>query len=97
MAERDKRIRPGLDDKILTGWNALMLQGYVDAYSAFGEESFLKAALKNANFLSKNAIQKDFRLYRNYKDGKSSIKGVIADYATLAEAFIALYQVTSVD
>lgn len=52
--ERNKRIRPGLDDKILTSWNALMLRGYVDAYSAFGEKSFLDAALKNGEFILKS-------------------------------------------
>ena len=36
--ERNKRVRPGLDDKILTSWNSLMLKGYVDAYMAFGEK-----------------------------------------------------------
>ena len=54
MKVRNKRVRPGLDDKILTSWNALMLKGYVDAYRAFGEEKFLKAALKNADFLNLN-------------------------------------------
>jgi len=94
MAERDKRIRPGLDDKILTSWNALMLKGYVDAYTVFGDEEFLKTALRNADFLVKHAIQDNFELTRNHKNGKSSIKGVLEDYATLAEAFVALYQVT---
>lgn len=94
MTERDKRIRPGLDDKILTSWNALMLKGYVDAYAVFGEEDFLETALRNADFLLKHTIQDNFELTRNHKDGKSSIKGVLEDYATLAEAFVALYQVT---
>jgi len=94
MAERDKRIRPGLDDKILTSWNALMLKGYLDAYVAFGEEDFLKTAIKNADFLKKNVIHKNYELTRNYKNSKASIRAVLEDYATLAEAFIALYQVT---
>ena len=47
---RSKRIRPGLDDKILTSWNALMLKGYVDAYRVFRDDRFLKVALRNANF-----------------------------------------------
>ena len=55
MAERDKRIRPGLDDKSLTSWNGLMLKGYVDAYMAFGEKQHLEVALKNANFISQNS------------------------------------------
>jgi len=94
MAERDKRIRPGLDDKILTSWNALMLKGYLDAYATFGEEAFLDVALKNAKFLRKNVIAKNYELTRNYKNGKASIRAVLEDYATLSEAFITLYQVT---
>ena len=94
LKERDKRIRPGLDDKILTSWNALMLKGYVDAYRVFGEEDFLNAALKNANFIVKNALQSDNRLNRNFKNGKSSINGFLDDYALTIDAFVALYQAT---
>ncbi|MBK8496612.1 MAG: thioredoxin domain-containing protein [Chitinophagaceae bacterium] len=50
---RDKRIKPGLDDKILSSWNALMIAGYTQAYRVFGEENFLKAAVNNADFLLK--------------------------------------------
>lgn len=94
MKKRDKRIRPSLDDKILTSWNALMLKGYIDAYRAFGEEEYLKTALKNATFLANNMMQKDGRLNRNYKDGKSVINAFSDDYGLLAEAYIALYEVT---
>jgi uncharacterized protein YyaL (SSP411 family) len=94
LAAREKRVRPGLDDKVLTAWNALMLKGYVDAYRAFGESAYLDAALKNANFIINEILQKDNRLNRNYKDGKSVINAFLDDYALTAEAFIALYQVT---
>jgi len=94
LKERAKRIRPGLDDKILTSWNALMLKGYVDAYRVFNEEKFLKTAIKNAEFILKNCKQKGYRLNRNFKDGKSSINGFLDDYAFTIEAFIALYQAT---
>lgn len=94
MAARDTRIRPGLDDKILTSWNGLMLKGYIDAYRAFGNEAYLNTALKNAEFISKNSIQKDGSLNRNYKNGKSSINAFLDDYATVIDAFIALYEVT---
>jgi uncharacterized protein YyaL (SSP411 family) len=94
LKERSKRIRPNLDDKILTSWNGLMLKGYIDAYKAFGNEKYLKTALRNAKFLTKNMMQKDGRLNRNYKDGKSVINAFLDDYANLAEAFIGLYEVT---
>ena len=94
MMHRDTRVRPGLDDKVLTSWNGLMLKGYVDAYKAFGNDRYLDVALKNANFILQNSFQKDGRLNRNYKDGKSSINGFLDDYATVIDAYTALYEVT---
>ncbi len=94
LSIRSKRVRPNLDDKILTAWNALMLKGYVDAYRTFGEERFLKAALKNAAFLSDKAISGNNEITRNYKNGKSSIAGFLDDYAFTISAFIDLYQAT---
>jgi uncharacterized protein YyaL (SSP411 family) len=73
LSERSKRIRPGLDDKTLTAWNALMLKGYVDAYNAFGEISFLNAAIANANFIVKHQLRQDYSLFRNYKNNTSNI------------------------
>jgi len=94
LKERAKRVRPGLDDKTLTSWNALMLKGYVDAYNSFGEERFLKAALKNANFILNNQVRKDGGLNHNYKNGVSNLDGYLEDYSFTTAAFIALYQAT---
>jgi len=94
MAERAKRIRPGLDDKILTGWNALMMKGYIDAYSAFGKSEYKEKALANANFIVENQLQDDYRLHRNYKNGKSSINAFLDDYAITIDAFLHLYQIS---
>ncbi len=91
---RKSRIFPGLDDKVLTSWNALMLKGYIDAYRAFGEEKYLQVALKNAQFVSEVMMDENFRLNRNYKNGKSVINAFLDDYALTAQAFIALYGVT---
>ncbi|MEE9407745.1 MAG: thioredoxin domain-containing protein [Polaribacter sp.] len=91
---RDKRSKPNLDDKVLTSWNALMLQGYVDAYRAFEDEEFLKTALVNAKFLIENQLRKDGGLNRNFKNDKSTINAYSEDYATLIQAFISLYEVT---
>ncbi|WNJ16460.1 thioredoxin domain-containing protein [Pontibacter sp. G13] len=93
MAARDQRIRPGLDDKILTSWNALMLKGLVDAYVALGDQEFLEAAIRNAEFLRSN-LWAEGRLYRNYKEGTRTIPGFLEDYAFLADALFALYQAT---
>lgn len=91
---RNERDKPRLDDKTLTSWNALLLKGYVDAYVAFQDEMFLKSALKSAQFLIGNQLKEDGGLYRNFKNGKSSIDGYLEDYATMIDALISLYQVT---
>ena len=93
MAARDKRIRPGLDDKIITSWNALMLKGYADAYRVFKKEEYLGAALKNLSFLKNNMLV-DGVLHRIHKAGKTTINGFLEDYAYLIDALITLYQVT---
>ena len=91
---REKRIRPATDDKILTSWNALMAKGFIDAYKAFGEGSFLNAAQRNIDFLLKNMLDEDNSLMRNYKNGKANIFGFLDDYAFLISSLIDLYQVT---
>jgi len=92
--ERNKRNKPRLDDKTLSSWNALMLKGYVNAYTVFDDEHFLKMALKNAHFIVNKMIKEDGGLYRNYKNGKSNIEGYLEDYATVTDAFINLYEAT---
>jgi len=94
MKLRDKRIRPSLDNKILTSWNALMLKAYTDAYRAFGEEKFLQTAIKNAEFLYEKAITENNEISRNYMYGKSTIPALLDDYAFSISAFVALYQAT---
>ena len=94
LEERSKRIRPGLDDKQLTSWNALMLKGYADAYRVFGDKAYLKAATKNADFILKTQKQKDGALWHSHKENRSTINGFLEDYCFTIEAFIALYQAT---
>ena len=94
LAARNKRARPHLDDKTLTSWNALMIKGYLSAYRAFKNPHYKEIALKNANFILDNQLQKDGSLYHSYKDGKSSIVGFLEDYATVIDTFIAVYQIT---
>ncbi len=91
---RNQRVRPGLDDKSLTAWNALMLNGYVDAYRTFGEPKFLEAALTNARFLQEKVIGDDGAMTRNYKEGQTAIAGFLDDYSFVIAAFINLYQAT---
>ncbi|MTI30830.1 thioredoxin domain-containing protein [Xanthovirga aplysinae] len=93
LEARNTRPRPGLDDKILTSWNAIMLKGLVDAYAAFGEAKFLQLALKNAQFIDQKLTNKK-GLYRTYKNGKASLKAYLEDYALVIQAYISLYQLT---
>jgi len=94
LQEREKRNKPRLDDKTLTSWNALMLKGYIDAYTVFNDEKFLKTALKNAHFLVNKQMKEDGGLYRNYKNKTSNIEAYLEDYATVIDAFINLYEAT---
>ncbi len=92
--EREKRVKPGLDDKTLTSWNALMLKGYADAYKALGDETYLDAARKNALFITEHLWHSDGHLWRTYKEGKAKIQGFLEDYALTADAFLAYYEAT---
>jgi len=94
LDSRNKRPKPRLDDKTLTSWNALMIKGYIDAYKTFQKKEYLEAALKNANFIIEKQLQENGALNHNYKDGKSSINGYLEDYATVIDAFIAIYEAT---
>lgn len=94
LAARNNRVKPGLDDKALTAWNAMMLKAYADAYVVFDEPLFLKGALNNAQWLVKKQTKKDGSLYHTYKNGTSKIDGFLDDYAFTIDAFISLYEAT---
>ncbi len=87
---RSKRIRPGLDNKILASWNGLMLKGLCDAYSAFHQPEYLDIALKNAGFILSSLVNSEGRLSRV---GNGS-PAFLDDYANIIDALIALYEVT---
>jgi uncharacterized protein YyaL (SSP411 family) len=91
---RKKRESPGLDDKVLTSWNALLLSAFTDAYRSLGDQLYLDRANDIANFILEKQRVKDYQLNRNFKDGKSSINAFLDDYALTAQAFIDLYEVT---
>ncbi len=94
MHLRDQRVRPGLDDKSLTSWNAMMISGLVDAQLAFPHKNYLKRAEETARWLLNHQARKDASLWHSYKAGKSSIEGLIEDYAFAIEAFLKLYEAT---
>jgi len=94
LVERNKRIKPSVDDKILTSWNALLLMAYVDAFSALEDRLFLNKALAVASFIEKNMLDGKGHLWRSFRNGKASVDGFLDDYALLAKACIGLYEVT---
>ncbi len=93
-AEREARKEPSVDNKVLTAWNALMINAYLDAYTALGDKKYLDQAVKIANFIKENMIAADYSLRRNYTTKNiAGIAGFLDDYANLSEAYINLYQV----
>ncbi len=93
LAARDKRIRPGLDDKVITSWNAMMVVGLTDAYRATGERRYLDTALKNMGFLERE-LSDGATLYRSWKNKRSTINAFLDDYAYVIQACIRLYETT---
>jgi uncharacterized protein len=94
LAEREKRIRPLLDDKVLLGWNALMNLAYSKAYAATGNKQYQAMAEKNMAFLLRAFKAEDGGFYHTWKEGKAKYPGFLDDYANLVAALIELAQVT---
>jgi uncharacterized protein YyaL (SSP411 family) len=92
-AERAKRVWPGRDDKILAGWNGLMLRGVATVARVFGNREHARLALANGEFLFREMVR-DGRVMRSHKDGQTRIPGFLEDHASVALGFIALYELT---
>lgn len=92
MERRSRRVRPGLDDKCLTAWNAMAIKGLTEAAVVCGEQRWLEMATAAARFILANMRTQGGGLYRNFKNGKASIEGFLDDYAFLIDALISLYQ-----
>ena len=94
MAVRDKRIRPQLDDKILLGWNALMITAYCKGYAATGNDAYKQIALKAIGFIENKFRRGDNSFYHTYKGGEAKIEAFLDDYANLIQAYIHLQEIT---
>ena len=92
LHERSNRIRPNLDDKILTSWNGLMIEGFIDAYRSFDNDNYLQSALKCAEFIKMKLNHPNGGLYRNFKNNSATINGFLDDYAFMISAYISIYQ-----
>jgi uncharacterized protein len=94
LDRRAERVRPGLDDKRLTSWNALMISALADAGAVLGRVDYLEAAVACASFLLDDARDQAGRLLRTWKDGEARIQAYLEDHAYLLEAMLTLYEAT---
>ncbi len=91
---RAQRTRPGLDDKRLTAWNALMIAALAEAGAALERTDYVQAALAATEFVLSELRAPDGRLLRTWKDGHGRIDAYLEDYAFLLEALMAVYEAT---
>jgi uncharacterized protein YyaL (SSP411 family) len=94
LAIRSKRIRPHLDDKVLTDWNGLMIGSLAYGGAALGEKRYVDAAARAADFLLATMRTKDGALLHRYRKGVAGIDGFLDDYAFLALGLVDLYEAT---
>lgn len=102
---REKRIKPGLDNKIITSWNALMVRAFADAYTVFDEKYFKDIALSNLEFILKHSLRDGSRLLHlatqtssptllQEEKGARSVNGFLEDYSFMIEALISCYEIS---
>jgi uncharacterized protein YyaL (SSP411 family) len=94
LEARSARIRPGLDDKRLTAWNALTISALAEAGAVLERDDYLDAARRAAAFLLETMRDDDGRLLRSYNAGQAKLNGYLEDHAFLLEALITLYEAT---
>jgi uncharacterized protein YyaL (SSP411 family) len=100
--EREKRVRPGRDEKVLTSWNGLMLAAFAEAARALNRDDYCMIAERNADFLLRELRQPNGRLLRTWKHrpeqgegaGEAKLNGYLEDYSYLIEGLLELYQTT---
>jgi hypothetical protein len=92
-ATRETRVRPGRDEKILAAWNGLMVRALADGARAFDEPEWRAEAVRHGDFLFREMVR-DGRVMRVHKDGVTKGAGFLEDYAAVALAALALYELT---
>ncbi|MCC7363850.1 MAG: thioredoxin domain-containing protein [Dehalococcoidia bacterium] len=93
LAEREKRVKPGLDDKVLVSWNGLALAAFAEASRVFDDRHYRDVALANAAFV-RARMWRDGRLLHTYKGGVARIDGMIEDYSYYGLGLVELYRAT---
>ncbi len=91
---RERRVRPGLDSKRLTAWNALMISALADTGAVLGREDYVAAAAGAARFIWEQMRDAEGRLLRSYNQGEARLAGYLEDHAFLLEALLTLYEAT---
>ena len=94
MAVRSQRVRPLLDDKVLTSWNALMISAFARASRVFNDPEFEKMATRAADFIFNNLFDDSGRLLRRWRDGEARFPAYLCDHAQLSVACLDLYETT---
>lgn len=89
---RQQRVPPGLDDKILTAWNGMMVSAMAEGYRVLGEPRYFEGAVRAADFLLRTLVRPDGRLLRTYRNGSAHLNAYLEDYACLCEGLIDLYE-----
>jgi uncharacterized protein YyaL (SSP411 family) len=92
LAEREKRVHPGRDDKVLAAWNGLMISALAQAHQVLSEPRYLAAARRAATFLITGMRQDDGRLFATARDGRAHLNAYLDDYAFVIQALIDLYE-----
>lgn len=93
LERRAKRVPPHRDEKILIGWNGLLLASLAEAASVLDREDYLEAAISNATFLTQ-ALREGQLLKHSYKDGQAKGDGYLQDYALICQGLLSLYEAT---
>ncbi|HEY4830053.1 MAG TPA: thioredoxin domain-containing protein [Solirubrobacteraceae bacterium] len=94
LEARSRRVRPGLDDKRLTSWNALMIAALAETGAVLERSDYLDAAVACATFVLRDLRDSDGRLLRTWKDGRGRLPAYLEDHAFLLDALIGLYEAT---
>ncbi len=94
LAERSTRVAPGTDDKVLASWNGLAISGLAEAGRVFGRSDLIDAAVASALFVLAELRDGTGRLQRSWREGRTSGKAFLDDYAAMANACLDLYETT---
>ncbi len=90
---RERRVKPGRDEKVLTAWNGLMLTTFAEASAVLDRADYLQVARANGKFLL-SELQRDGLVLRTWKNGEAKLNGYLEDYASLIDGLTSLYEVT---